>query len=384
MSSTTGPLSAIQLRDVQDALRKPLTSRRVLIPVGSKAFVAGELCPSLDESSQQEMIQLRTADESGDLMTIARQDAIARIQQDIQALRPAKPAVSKQKPAPPTKSSLKSQQQTPPKNSNPSKTAAAPNYFEIREEINEEGKEVHAEAVDITNHLKVWEEQVGTAMGPAGSSSNDATDLEELETIVEPEPVTKVTDEDFAALSARLDQLARLEEAEEARQTSSRKSAKKLQSKGWAKGFLNKNSPSRPTVSPRAEVPMTVSDTTRRVSAPTVSKSETAKPAANVPTKPRETGQPESKAENSGRVAFTESTEVREIPRIGQRSVREIQKTASTNTTMPMQGSAISEVVRERPRKNRQQERNNNSDSGENLPQQRKLSRFAQQRMELS
>ena len=83
-SGTSLPLTAVQLRDVQDALRKPLTSRRVLIPLGSKAFVAGELCPSLNES-QQEMIQLRTADKSGDLMTIPRKDAIVRIQQDIQS-----------------------------------------------------------------------------------------------------------------------------------------------------------------------------------------------------------------------------------------------------------------------------------------------------------
>ena len=377
LSSTTNPLSAVQLRDVQDALRKPLTSRRVLIPIGSKAFVTGELCPSLDES-QQETIQLRKADESGELITIARQDAIIRIQQDIQAVKPAKPATSTLKPGP-AKSSLKSPSSTSKKK--PSGADAGLNYFEIREEINEEGQEVHAEAVDITNHLKVWEEHVaGGATGPPAPSCDDTDDFER-ETIIEPKSAIKVTEEDFEALSARLDQLARLEEEEEARQSSNQKHAKKLQSTGWAKGFLNKKSSSRPLVSARAELPLTVSDTIQ-LSAPAVAKSETAARSATDVT--RDMGQPESKTESSGRVAFVESTEVREIPRIGQRSVREIQKTSNTttSTTAPaMQGSAISELVKERPRKNRQQERNNSSENSDNPPQQRKLSRFAQQRM---
>lgn len=415
----TNALSPVQLRDVQDTLRKPLTGRRVLIPVGSKAFVTGELRPgsgttagneaSSSQKQQTEMIQLRSGGEGDELITIARRDAVDRIQQEIQALRgrpttTAKPTTTTETPQQSTKSSLTSSSPVQPKTSPTAGTAGAPNYFEIREEINEEGQEVHAEAVDITNHLKLWEQQVnGTGGGPTSNgtskvpSSGDG-DGSVTETSVEPErrrPRKEgVSDEEFAKLSARLDELARLEEEEETKQASNRQSAKKLQSRGWAKGFLNNNNnnkkkSTKPSASARAEIPI-LSETSRAPEAVAAAPRPEANDQAVGNSNYRDIPANQSKRQSGdgGRVAFTESNQVHEIPRIGQRSVSEIQKPAQS---LPG-GSAISPVVRERPRKNRPEEKSANSSSSHNdgnvsrdgdndQPQQRKLSRFAQQRL---
>ena len=144
-SSLSTKLSTVQLRDVQDTLRRPLTGRQVLIPLGPKAFVAGRLAPTL--RGDEETIQLRS-EETGELQTVARKEAIDSIQREIKALQPSKaaPAKSSLKKHPPPSSSS---EPSPKFNAEPNQPA--PSFFEIREELDEQGQEVHSEAVDITN-----------------------------------------------------------------------------------------------------------------------------------------------------------------------------------------------------------------------------------------
>ena len=102
-NNSTLQLNDGQLRDVQDALRQPLTGRRVLIPLASKAFVVGTLQPLCNEK-KEEMIQLRTA-KTGELQTMTRHDAIAHLQTERQALIRSKQSSSssnlQKKPPPP-------------------------------------------------------------------------------------------------------------------------------------------------------------------------------------------------------------------------------------------------------------------------------------------
>ena len=180
----------------------------------------------------------------------------------------------------------------------------------------------------------------------------------------EPAPTqTKVSDEEFAALSVRLDELARLEQEEETQKEENRKSAKQLRSKGWAKGFLNKQtSPTKPkaAAAKRAE-PSRVPPSN---ATPPVNHTETQAPNSN----------------DTGRaVGFMETDQVREIPRIGQRSVSEIQKPSAVKQPILQSSVVVSEVVRERPRKGRP--KGTDSPQSNKDPPPKKLSRFAQQRM---
>ena len=397
-------LDGVQLRDVQDVLRQPLTGRRVLIPLGgNKAFVAGTLQPTRNDA-QEELIQLRAAG-SGELQTVTRQDAVAQIQTERQALTANKKPASKA-----TTRQSSSAKKSPPTNSTNASAptardaAAVPNFFDIREEIDEQGKEVSSEAVNITNHLKLWENEMRKR--GVESSAPPSTDMVDAEVADESSPSSssdtvehdntsttaqKVSDEDFAALSARLDQLARLEEEEETRRQENRKSAKKLRSKGWAKGFLNKPSSSSSSSNKRVPQKPKAAGISQPQQGEASSPVQSTTPIAAKPPSDAQHVANRSQTETPGSrtdtptstraVGFKETNQVREIPRIGQRSVGEIQKPVK-----PLQSSIVSQVVRERPRKGRQPKgaAGTTSTDEDNNPPQRKLSRFAQQRMGLS
>jgi hypothetical protein len=373
---STSSLGSLQLRDVQDALRKPLSGRSVLIPLGSKAFVAGELRPARNDD-QEELVQLRS-ESNGDLETVARAVAVERIQGEIKDLQPKRPPPAKKTPtALPTETSVKARPTTA------IESEPSPAFFEIREEINELGEVVTSEAVDITQHLKLWEKEVTEASRkvPSTTVSTTSGSTPEGESGTEDEKLQsearKVEDEEYAALAARLDELARLEEDETAQKSESRKSAKSLQSKGWSKGFLNrpsKQSTKTPVVAPAPEASSGV------VSAGAPVTTRTANTVSN-PAPVAQSLDPISgpEAPRRGRVVgFAPENQVREIPRVGQRSVKEIPKPGK-----PIQQTILSSVVRERPRQSRNagqgRPEESSADDKEEAP--RRLSRFAQQRM---
>lgn len=390
-------LSAVQLRDVQDALRQPLTGRRVLIPFGgSKAFVVGRLKPVLAQQQQQEIVQFRRA-KTGELETMTRSDAKTRIQEEIQALttKPIKPTKKSNPKKPPTEQSSAykkdSSDSLTATVTSVSSSAATPNFFEIREELDEHGKEVFSEAVNVSKHLGFWEKEVRkadestpapeTPQSTDNDMQEDKEEEQELEEPIEDDTPKPVSDQEFAALTARLDELARWEEEEEARKEQNRKHAKKLGSKGWAKGFLNKQQPSKPEEAKAKAAALTQPDkSSTKYVAQAVRVSGGAKFQVD---STRTSGgtrvaSPSSGNESGRSVGFKETDQIREIPRIGQRSVGEIQKPAS-------RPSLVSEVVRERPRKPQHQQNDGaggSSQSNNDQPQ-KKLSRFAQQRMGL-
>jgi hypothetical protein len=132
-------------------------------------------------------------------------------------------------------------------------TASLP-LIDIHEEIDEDGKPIRTEAIDITNHLQhlvqaETSQQSANEISPMdrdGDSANITTSNSN------PRPMES---KDFDKLTARLDELALLEETCEdprvnnvfhrpskhpAATTTACPRSKKVGTTGWSKGFLNK------------------------------------------------------------------------------------------------------------------------------------------------
>jgi hypothetical protein len=345
-SGTFSKLSLDQLHDVTDVLRRPLTNREILIPLGRQAFMPGVLQPITD-SKGREQVLFRTGD--NEKKQISREEALEIIQREIDEQKEKKPVLksSLKKTVLPSPKQM-TQDERYPLPSTHFKLAGDLPYFEIREEYDASGN-VHGEAINVTKQLEYLEDQANGDVGALGPSSEEkvarAEDHEYNETIPEDiQPKKKLSDDDFDALSKRLEELTRLEEQAEKEGAKNRKSSKKLQSKGWGKGFLNRTS--------------TPAEITKTIQAPPVSQQlQSSAPGTE------QTGR---------RVAFGTDNQVQEIPRVGHRSVNEIRKPASQ--TQSFDESVLSNMVRERPKA---------SSSPKPAPPQSapsRVSRFAQQR----
>ena len=375
-SSSKKGLSSEQLNDVRDVLRRPLTGKAILVPFGTKAFFSGTLQPSVD-SNGQERVVVSVPDGSQKEMT--RQDALDLLQEEIEAQKPSKmqPERVEKRPSPTTAPQTRDAGYRP---SSSSDTSAALPYFEIREELDESGTQISGEAINVTQQLECLESNGETKI--SGSESvpvNDALDQAYNETIPEDTSELKhLSDQEYESLSARLEELARLEEKAAHEKVSNQKSARQLQSKGWSKGFLNsKPRDKKPKASPSQY-------TTSQ------SKASQAQPEPS-------TGRKE---------AFQEENQIKEIPRVGERSVSEIRKPIESNVfsgvlqervtrpgppreyesdriserptrsaaSKPIDESVLSGVVQERSAKTRSQP--------QEAPSKKKLSRFAQERQQ--
>jgi hypothetical protein len=324
----TNPLTFEQLRDVRDQLRQPLSGRSVLVPLGTKAFVPGFLQP--DTKGEEEMVTLVPAKSSGatEAITMSRTEALDRLQDEMDQ-------ISNRKKAP------------PPKETKP--TSHHSNilpYFEIREEIDASGNELKAEAVNVSQHLEYLRQHPEVVqeetLPPAVTVSPTGESVEEI-------PVSSLkplSDGEYDALAARLEDLARLEEAE-TRQPASKVMKKSNQKSGWNKGFLNKSDTSKkkPVTAP----PGVLDKEGRKDPSETLIQSTSTKKdkkTAPVPAKPisksvfsgviQENGtrgkveESHDTVETPSRVRFGDETnEIREIPRIGQTSVASLVRNPS-------------------------------------------------------
>lgn len=248
---------------------------------------------------------------------------------------------------------------------------------DIREELDEAGKEVRSEAIDVSQMLRRLSR--GAAPQNYGTDADDDTteDAHNGDEGSTTENTTTTTtakkplsDEDYSKLVARLDELARLEEEEAAEATVAAarqrmstirgssggdlwtknsnpepKGASSGLGGGWAKGFLNqkprtvKKSKPAPSVATMSAPPTSIpsSEATTPASAQTSFQSPPQQPVASTATTKRV-------------VAFGEN-EVREIPRIGHRPVSETRPPPRAATPPPQIPSAATEtVVQERSR----------------------------------
>ncbi|GKY96832.1 hypothetical protein MPSEU_000642400 [Mayamaea pseudoterrestris] len=279
-----------QLRDVVDALRQPLTGRNVLLPFSPRAFVKAKLSPALNDD-QEELVQVRLGD--GYLRQMTRSEAKMLLEEEYKEKTKSKTLK--------TTSALK-QSLPPDKNTKiaPAFTGAA-SFFDIREEIDESGNPIGGEAIDITQRLQQMEIVAASQGQPTPSShpAEDKEDDDDAKTIAEDDSSLRVlNDDEYGSLAARLDELARLEELTEQEATANEMSRSSIKGKSWKKGFLNKK--------PASVKSMKVE--------PTITTSSTV------------VSQEQSRLRKS--VAFADAgPDVKEIPRIGERSIKEEQET---------------------------------------------------------
>ena len=199
-------LSIEQLTDLRDRLKQPLHDQSVMIPLGSQAFVPGTL------SSADDTVTLIV---KGRRTKVSRSEALEILQAEIQAQKP-KPKQAPPKPKSPTEKGA---------SPNPASTTTVPQFYEIREQIDDDGNEIKGEAISVTKQLKLVQQQ---------DDDNGMTH----ETIAT-KPLKPLSDQEYSALATRLEELAKLEEQDAANKQINQVSSKKLQSKGWSKGFLN-------------------------------------------------------------------------------------------------------------------------------------------------
>lgn len=312
---------------VKNVLQDPLTGRKIMIPFTSKAFFEGSLQPTISSDNKEEQVLVKLSKET--LVEMSRSEAITLLEKRILAVQKKVHKVLTKKPA--TKQKLKQEPVGGP----------ALGFFEIREEYDDSGKEIRAEAINVAKELeylqKHEEEKVDFDVPTP-------TELDDNMLIDENQPV--VSDQDYESISSRLELLSRLEEEADANKNVNQTSSKKIQGSGWGKGFLNK--PRKTKQTPKVE------------------------PKPSTTTNPSTTV--EERAPRTRKVGFGEN-KIREIPRIGEHSVPKAAP-AKAPTRLISQ-SVFSGVVAERPVGGVVQERNAASEQPK-----KKLSRFAQQRLE--
>ena len=217
-------------------------------------------------------------------------------------------------------------------NESPPPSAPILPFMEIREEIDRDGNEVKAEALNVSNELVNFQRELKEKKAVMNKEDNDKSkqdinqdrneivdallenlpeqnDINHNEGGVESAAYNESTNNNiknkiqkrtkgYDEITSRLDRLILLEEEDAKKKAENAKSSKRLIGKGWAKGFFEK-SPSastKPKVRNKAEA---------RVSDKNIESSI------------------EEKHPNKKTVRFKASNEVKEIPRIGNRSIAE-------------------------------------------------------------
>lgn len=432
------PPSTTDLASVHEVLKnkEPLAGRRVMIPVTTQAFFEGHLRPppgpkdadttsSIKPRPSEERVSANLGD--GHLADMSREEAADFIQRRIDAAAPSSaPSVSKPKKksslkqtrARPTTKSDKQQKQQPQPQPPVAQTVLP--FFEIREELDAEGREVKAEAVNVAQETKALKDALRSQKDSNGASGgeetkgihelienidigvdengNDGNVQEADDDDVEVQQHEPISDDKYNSLSARLDELARLEEDAGKNKNEEKSSRKRLQGKAWGKGFLSGSE----------------TTTSKKAAASSTSKKKKSTGGKNTGGWSRGFLNAEPKAENKSppkiepkavssdeperqrKVAFGEN-EIKEIPRIGHNSVKvALQKPKPA--AEPQEGELIAKdvfsgVVMERPKSTsisagivQQQAPVPSQVQQQQQHQQqqpkKKLSRFAQQRLE--
>lgn len=330
-----------QLRYVHDMLQEPLSGKKLMVPLTTKAFFAGQLDPEVD--SGEEQILLKLSQEH--LVMLDRKEASQLLAKRFNisksvSLRKQSSSSSTEKPA---SSSLVSSPSVLP-------------LFEIREEIDSEGKEVKAEAVNVVQELEYLQKKENEIIDfvrrkpeQVGSSSLDITD--------DYEPNPNITDDEFNKLSNRLEELARLEDEAKNKMKVNQNSAKKLQGSGWSKGFLN--------------------------SKPTKAKTNTSTEQSRTNAPVKHIASDSTNSSSSKKVAFNADDKIHDIPRIGQRSVAQLKKATKHDKSpeegpKPFESNIFSGIIQERTALQR-----TDFDQMQTLPKPKKrISKFSQERKE--
>jgi hypothetical protein len=378
-----------ELRDLVDVLRQPLQGRPVLVPFGTQAFLEGTLDPrghrppllepssceapseatrigerdgsgSGDSAGDEEYVIIRTESrqnedgEEEEDRTVTRQQAKEYFEAEMVALLRAtnqrrhvgyvahttgentkqrhkegsatqQPATAKPRPPVTSHSSTPAMDASAPASGDAEEPTPA--FFEIREELDEHGQEVRAEAVDVSRQLAMLESDASgnvattTTRRPDNgryveTAATDTTMHDLTGAARETQSKKVISDTEYERLSARLDELALLEEQAESNKEVNTASRTGLQGGGWSSGFLNTSNKKKKNAKSK-KPPNALPASTSIQSTP-----DELIPAGATST--TVTTAPESR---SRAVSFDPNrNDVREIPRIGQRSALELKK----------------------------------------------------------
>lgn len=358
-------LSFEQVRDVNDTLKKPLTGQQVLIPLGSKAFVPGTLRPTVSPDGEEQIV-LR--DQDGNDKEMTRLQALDCLQVELDSLKP--PSRTK---AVKIKSALR---KSKPSSKQPVATHTHMNpsmpYFEIREEYNDSGKQIAGQATNVSKQLEYLQKQTAgesvVHVPPESKDDDDVPDDDSDETWeeVRVENLKTFNEEEYGSLSERLEELERLEE--EANRQQEGNSKIKSMRKGWSKGFLN----AKKSASTKKPAPAPTKSISTQKPASSQKPAQSRKPAPPPVPTPKPAPATTKAPTTERHVAFQGEDQVKEIPRVGERSVSDVRKPAARKH---IEESVFNGVVKERataPSAPRQ----------EQPAPKKKLSRFAQQRQD--
>jgi hypothetical protein len=241
-------------------------------------------------------------------------------------------------------------------------TASHLPLIEIREELDTLGNEINAEATNVTQQLQYLQKQLQQQHMEEEQQQRDGSMVDDLpiQTTCHNEEVIKVshsnemdfgmnielpnvkdelqkrglTEEAYRTLSERLDQLILLEEQAESHTKNATIPSKAFQSgkaNGWKKGFLNK--PKKSTVVNQLQVDHRNSTTTVVTATAAAAKAKSVNPVVN-DTNTMKDQVPSSETSRT-KVSFQESPShdtIHEIPRIGERSIRDHLSKSVTGT----------------------------------------------------
>lgn len=407
---------------------QPLTGRRVMVPITSKAFFEGVLQPPVTNaggpSAAEEQIVVNVGD--GQLQEMSRVEACKYIDKHLDVLDISNKSQTKKtktkssglkkgflnntknKPSPIGKKSTIPQNKTEINQEVLSQQEAMFPLMEIREECDVRGNIVNSEVINMSNTMKRIDdglknegdiaeaggdgdgEKLGKLLADTLKESEadistgiDNVNLHEEEVVndVESTQQALVSDEDYEAILQRLEELERMEEEDEKSKMVNKTSSKRLQSGGWSKGFLNN---------------------TKKTSTKKMQKEKKqVKVEEDVKTIPSTRSTQDTQPRNDSRVSFSAKNEVKEIPRIGLNKVP--QKTIPTNTTagaivpnaamesssgldpftpretVPFEDNVFRGVVKER---NSSTVKAKDQTAQDTTGERKKLSRFAQRRMQ--
>eukprot|EP00986_Skeletonema_menzelii_P018751 scaffold26699_cov108-Skeletonema_menzelii.AAC.5 len=205
---------------------------------------------------------------------------------------------------------------------------------------------------------------------------------EQADNVVESTKLAPVSDEDYETIRQRLEELERLEEEDAKSKMTNKASSKRLQSGGWSKGFLNTNKKS--TKKAQKEKQAKIDEDVKSI--PSAQSAVTSE---------------DTQLKSNSKVSFSSKNEVKEIPRIGLNKVPQrpvpMNNTAATaaaadatfdstsgldpftpRSTVPFEDNVFRGVVKERNSPMAKA----NDQTAQCTGERKKLSRFAQQRLQ--
>ena len=331
-----------------DGDQPALSGREILLPLTGQAFMLGTLKPDIIRGSEQVQISHAGSKSKSELISVSTDDARTWLRQsqrpessESSRLRSKTKSESNESSAEPEIAS-QSQPKSPvtPHATMQSKpiygtenqgddsmgTSLSMPFVEIHEEFDESGNEISADAINVSDRLQaVWKTAEEKAPVALSNKKLRAQSTKEPLTTGNNEPLgPEMTDEQYSKLSERLDELMRLEEEvdRELREQSRTPLSKKKLGSGWGKGFLNQTPKKKKSNSRR---------TTNTATIATESESSLGR---QLKSKDIE------KAESSKAISFGPN-DVKEIPRVGNRSIRE-------ETTKHFDPKTFSGVINER------------------------------------